>query len=164
MKRCPYCGTTIPYNDNYCYSCQRTFEDPGEEESSCHRLDLSKDEWRKPWASAGLSLVGIGLGQFYNGQLQRAAFVYFLWLVLVLISFSSRLLFSFSGMLIFVVSMLGFQLFVMIDAFIQAKKLQSIKSNWYNKRYFCLIIILINSFVIFPLIKSSTIVTPVCTL
>ena len=68
MKRCPRCGTNIPYNDNYCYSCEETFEDPKPEEDPRPRLDLSKEEWRKPWAAAGLSAVGIGLGQFYNGE------------------------------------------------------------------------------------------------
>ncbi len=68
MKKCPYCGTNIPYSDNYCYLCQRTFEIPKPEEDGPHTLDLSQEEWRKPWAAAGLSLVGIGLGQFYNGE------------------------------------------------------------------------------------------------
>jgi len=68
MKKCPKCGTNIPYNDNYCYSCDCTFEDPKPEGKDPPRLDLSKEEWRKPWAAAGLSAVGIGLGQFYNGD------------------------------------------------------------------------------------------------
>jgi TM2 domain-containing membrane protein YozV len=68
MKRCPHCGTTIPYTDNYCYSCEKTFEDPEPSGADNPRLDLSKEEWRKPWAAAGLSAVGIGLGQFYNGE------------------------------------------------------------------------------------------------
>lgn len=68
MKQCPFCGTEIPYNDNYCYSCQRTFDDPEPEDTAPHRLDLSREEWRKPWAAAGLSFIGIGLGQFYNGE------------------------------------------------------------------------------------------------
>ena len=68
MKICPFCGTKIPYNDNYCFSCQRTFEVPEPEKSSHPRLDLSKDEWRKPWLSAAMSAAGVGLGQLYNGE------------------------------------------------------------------------------------------------
>jgi len=80
MKKCPVCGTTIPYSDNYCYSCDRTFEDPDPEGTDHPRLDLSKEEWRKPWAAAGLSAVGIGLGQFYNGETAKG--ILFLALVL----------------------------------------------------------------------------------
>lgn len=68
MKKCPNCGTKIPYNDNYCFACDRTFEDPEPRDTAHPRLDLSKEEWRKPWAAAALSAAGIGLGQFYNGE------------------------------------------------------------------------------------------------
>lgn len=68
MKKCPVCGTKIPYNDNYCYACDRTFEDPEPGGTDHPHLDLSKEEWRKPWAAAVLSAAGIGLGQFYNGE------------------------------------------------------------------------------------------------
>ncbi len=68
MKKCPVCGTKIPYSDNYCYSCDRTFEDQQPGSSDHLQLDLSKEEWRKPWIAAVLSAAGIGLGQFYNGE------------------------------------------------------------------------------------------------
>lgn len=68
MKKCPVCGTKIPYSDNYCYTCDRTFEDPEREGTDHPRLDLSKEEWRTPWVAAVLSAIGIGLGQFYNGE------------------------------------------------------------------------------------------------
>jgi tetratricopeptide (TPR) repeat protein len=80
MKKCPECGTNIPYSDNYCYQCDRTFEDPGPEGKDRPRLDLSKEEWRKPWAAAALSAAGIGLGQFYNGETAKG--VLFLLIVL----------------------------------------------------------------------------------
>jgi len=68
MKKCPVCGANIPYRDNYCYACDRTFGDPEARDTDPPRLDLSKEEWRKPWAAAVLSAAGIGLGQFYNGE------------------------------------------------------------------------------------------------
>lgn len=68
MKKCPVCGTKIPYSDNYCYSCDRTFEDQQQGSTDHPRLDLTKEEWRTPWVAAALSAAGIGLGQFYNGE------------------------------------------------------------------------------------------------
>ncbi|MCK9631206.1 MAG: tetratricopeptide repeat protein [Methanoregula sp.] len=126
MKRCPYCGTTIPYNDNYCYSCQRTFEDPGPEESSCHRLDLSKDEWRKPWASAGLSLVGIGLGQFYNGETAKGV----LFLALVLGAPFVLPLFTIVDPLIV---MLLIWAVAVLDAFLSSRKINRLEKKFHKK-------------------------------
>ncbi|MDD5142217.1 tetratricopeptide repeat protein [Methanoregula sp.] len=80
MKKCPECGANIPYRDNYCYACDRTFGDPGPENGDTPCLDLSKEEWRKPWAAAALSAAGIGLGQFYNGETAKGA----LFLIIVL--------------------------------------------------------------------------------
>lgn len=73
MKKCPACGTKIPYSDNYCYSCDCTFEDAEPQGTSHPRLDLAKEEWRTPWVAAVLSAAGIGLGQFYNGETIKGA-------------------------------------------------------------------------------------------
>lgn len=69
MKRCPFCGTPGDQNEGYCRSCRRTFDGTKEDESAApHELDLSKDRWQNPWIAALMSLAGIGLGQFYNGE------------------------------------------------------------------------------------------------
>ena len=70
MKKCPFCGTINHHNGDYCRSCRRTFDGSVPEDMTAEptRLDLSKDEWRNPLYAAGLSFVGIGLGQFYNGE------------------------------------------------------------------------------------------------
>jgi TM2 domain-containing membrane protein YozV len=68
MKRCPYCGTTITSDDNFCFLCLRSFETPPPEDSTPPGLDLSKNNWRNSRVAAALSLVGVGLGQFYNGE------------------------------------------------------------------------------------------------
>jgi signal peptidase I len=109
---------------------------------------------RRPLSALILSFLTPGLGQLYNGQLKRAAFLYFLGLLLVVILFRSSLVFSFIGMLICLVIGLGFLIFVMIDAFINARRIHTIKTKRYNKWYLYLLIILINAFLINPLIKS----------
>lgn len=69
MKHCPFCGTPAHHNEGYCRSCRRTFDGTEDEEAAApHELDLSKDRWQKPWAAALMSLAGLGLGQFYNGE------------------------------------------------------------------------------------------------
>lgn len=69
MKQCPFCGTPVHHNENYCRSCRRTFDGTRAEEAAApHELDLSKERWQNPWAAALMSLAGLGLGQFYNGE------------------------------------------------------------------------------------------------
>lgn len=69
MNRCPFCGAPIDHDGGYCRSCRRTFDGTTEEAPAApHELDLSKDRWQNPWAAALMSLAGLGLGQFYNGD------------------------------------------------------------------------------------------------
>ncbi|MDD1693666.1 MAG: tetratricopeptide repeat protein [Methanoregula sp.] len=126
MKRCPYCGTTIPYNDNYCFLCQRTFEDPEPEDSSHPRLDLSREEWRKPWASAGLSLVGIGLGQFYNGETAKGI----LFLAVVLgAPFILPLYTTFDPLIV----MLVVWAVAVLDAYLSSQKINRLEKKFHKK-------------------------------
>jgi TM2 domain-containing membrane protein YozV len=66
-KFCPYCGTKVVRDDNYCISCRRTFVDPPVDNSISSPEEV-KREWRKSTLAAILSLAGVGLGQFYNGE------------------------------------------------------------------------------------------------
>ena len=67
-KYCPYCGTKIVRDDNYCVACRRTFVDPPVERSPEQVQPRAMTESRRPWVSAVLSFFGVGLGQFYNGE------------------------------------------------------------------------------------------------
>jgi len=67
-KYCPYCGTKIVRDDNYCVVCRRTFVDPPVEHSPEPVRPRTMTAPRRPWVSAVLSLFGVGLGQFYNGE------------------------------------------------------------------------------------------------
>jgi signal peptidase I len=109
---------------------------------------------RRPLTALILSFLTAGLGQLYNGQLKRAVSFYLLGLLVIIIVSFSGLLFSFFGMLTCAAILIGYTIFVMIDAFINAKRLHTIKPKGYNKWYLYLVIFLINAFLINPLIKS----------
>jgi hypothetical protein len=126
MRKCPYCRTNIPYNENYCYLCECTFGDPDPEGNSPPRLDLSKDEWRKPWVSGGLSLVGIGLGQFYNGETAKGL----LFLILFLgAPVALPLYTTFNPLIVMLPVWAG----AILDACISARKINRLKKKFRKK-------------------------------
>jgi tetratricopeptide (TPR) repeat protein len=126
MKRCPYCGTNIPYQENYCFLCQRTFEVPEPEDTSPPCLDLDREEWRKPWASSGLSLVGIGLGQFYNGDTAKGV------LFLLLVLSSPFVVPRFTTFNPYVV-MVAVWAVAVADAWVSARKINQLKKKFRKK-------------------------------
>ncbi len=64
-KYCPYCGTLIPYMDEFCPSCNKPQPPmPG------MRIAVTKPS-KKIWLAVLLSLLITGLGQVYVGQWKR---------------------------------------------------------------------------------------------
>jgi len=64
-KFCPYCGTMIPYMDEYCPSCGKAQPPmPG------MRIAAVKSS-KKVWVAVLLSLLITGLGQVYIGQWKK---------------------------------------------------------------------------------------------
>jgi tetratricopeptide (TPR) repeat protein len=126
MKKCPECGTNLPYRDNYCYSCDRTFEDTEPEGPDHPRLDLSKEEWRKPWAAAGLSAVGIGLGQFYNGESLKGL----LFLIIVIATpFVLPLYITFNPLFVMAIVWAA----AVADAWLSARKINQLQKKFTKK-------------------------------
>jgi signal peptidase I len=109
---------------------------------------------RRPFSALILSFLTPGLGQLYNGQLKKAVFLYVLGLVVIIILSFSGLLFSFFGMLICAAILIGYMIFVMIDASINARRIHTMRPRGYNKWYFYLLIILINAFALNPLLEE----------
>ncbi len=97
---------------------------------------------RKPILAFLLSLVTPGLGQIYNGQFKKGV-SYLVGFLLAYIIFSF-LLFKFCGLIFYLIIMLGFFLFILIDALLGAIKLKAIALNSYNKWYIYLIIFLLS--------------------
>jgi len=109
---------------------------------------------RSPLTAFILSFLTPGVGQLYNGQLKKAVSFYLLELVLSGVMSFAGLFFSFFGMLTCGGILIGYTIFVMVDAFINAKRLQIIKAKKYNKWYLYLLIILINISLIQPLLEQ----------
>ena len=106
---------------------------------------------RKPILAFLLSLVTPGLGQIYNGQLRKGI----LYLVVSLLFYigTSFLLFTFQGMVLFLIIDLGFALFVLVDAGRAAKRLRFIRLKPFNRWYVYLIIFILGSVVAYPLLR-----------
>jgi signal peptidase I len=105
---------------------------------------------RKPILAFLLSLVTPGLGQIYNGQFKKGIF-YLIGFLLAYIVFSF-LLSKFYGLIVYLIIILGFFVFILIDALRGATKLKAIALKPYNKWYIYLIIFLLSMVVIRPLL------------
>ncbi len=105
---------------------------------------------RSPIVAFLLSFISPGLGQIYNGQFKKGI-IYLVGMLLAYIIFSV-LLFKFYGMISYLIIMLGFFLFILLDALFGAIKLKTIALMSYNKWYIYLIIFLLSSVVIRPLL------------
>jgi signal peptidase I len=106
---------------------------------------------RKPILAFLLSLVTPGLGQIYNGQLRKG--ILYLVVSLLLYIGTSFLLFTFQGMVLFLIIDLGFGLFVLVDAGRAAKRLRFIRLKPFNRWYVYLIIFILGSVVAYPLLR-----------
>jgi signal peptidase I len=98
---------------------------------------MSSLKKRKQILAFLLSLVTPGLGQIYNGQFKKGIF-YLIGFLLAYILFSF-LLFKFYGMIFYLIIMLGFFVFILIDALRGAIKFKTIELKSYNKWYIYLI-------------------------
>ena len=68
-RHCPYCGAMVSSGEHFCRSCHKKFSDQNEPEvPSSRQSDTYVVAVRKTWLAAILSITGVGLGQFYNGD------------------------------------------------------------------------------------------------
>ncbi len=94
---------------------------------------------RRPIVAALLSLVVVGLGQLYNGQLRRAVVLFCISVLFTVAAFVfSDLMFSARGVVVVYVGLLvavGFQIFAVVDAFRAARRMGGIALRRYNRWY-----------------------------
>jgi signal peptidase I len=107
---------------------------------------------RKPILAAIATFGAPGLGQLYNGQPQKAALFYILSLCCYPIFSLTSIWHSLSGLLLLLVAALGFGFGIIVDAWINAKQQANYELRRWNRWYSYLAIILLNVFVIAPLV------------
>jgi len=68
-RKCPYCGAMFTYDEYFCRACHRKFTDQNALDAPS---SVKPEEFivnlPKIWVCALLSVIGVGLGQFYNGE------------------------------------------------------------------------------------------------
>ncbi len=112
---------------------------------------------RHPAVAALLSLVVMGLGQLYNGQLRRAVVFYALYiLAVVLVTTFATFLFSFHGVMIIYFGVL-IRFFAVIDAFIGARRIGVVELQRYNRWYVYVPIFLVT--MIIPMVFETPVNT-----
>jgi TM2 domain-containing membrane protein YozV len=85
-RHCPYCGAMVSYDEYFCRACHKRFTDLNELDApSRERPEEYIVAFPKLWISALLSCIGLGLGQFYNGDTIKGITFF---LAFLLISFS----------------------------------------------------------------------------
>jgi signal peptidase I len=110
---------------------------------------------RRPIIAFLLSFVTPGLGQIYNGRFKKGIILYLIDLLIVVILMFSGLFSIFYGAIISLVIILGFSIFIWLDALFDAIKLKEVPLKRYNKWYIYLVIFLISAFVVQPVISSA---------
>jgi signal peptidase I len=110
---------------------------------------------RKPIIAFLLSFIIPGLGQIYNGRFKKGIILYLIQLLVVAVLIFLGLFFKVYGVIISLVIILGFSIFIWLDALFDAIKLKEVPLKPYNKWYIYLVIVLIHGFVIQPVISSA---------
>ncbi|MBN1384735.1 MAG: hypothetical protein JW983_07645 [Elusimicrobia bacterium] len=106
-------------------------------------LDNKSYKKRIPVVAAIFSIIWVGLGQVYNGQIKKGIFIFCLDTVCVIIT--SNLIMPIDTSLLnpSYIIMGGFYLYSIIDAFYCARKLKDdYKLKAYNKWYFYILFII----------------------
>jgi len=116
---------------------------------------------RVPFLAALATFGAPGLGQFYKGQPRKAALLYILSLcgypILTLTSIGH----SFYGLLLLLLTALGFGFAILIDAWINARKRADYELVRWNHWYIYVAIIFVHVFVIAPTIDGALFPRPI---
>jgi len=136
MLHCPYCGKEVIHGDNYCHSCRRTLVDPLIDPSQKSQIVQSYERIRNPWIAAFLSLIGLGLGQFYNGETIKGLIFTAIFFI---IPFFLNAYTSFNSF-IFIIVFWGI---IVIDAYYSSKKINELTKSFHGKSIFFSIEIII---------------------
>ena len=68
-RHCPYCGAMVSYDEYFCRACHKRFTDLNELDApSIDQPEEFVVSLPKLWVSTLLSCIGVGAGQFYNGD------------------------------------------------------------------------------------------------
>ncbi len=91
-RTCPHCGSVTTSEDFFCRACHKKFELRGAETDPTKLAALPEGSvlsLRSPLLAAALSFIGMGLGQFYNGDTIKGLLFNALYLPAVLGYFGS---------------------------------------------------------------------------
>jgi signal peptidase I len=117
---------------------------------------------RVPLLAILATLGAPGLGQLYNGEPQKAAVFYFLSLSsLPILSLTSMIWQSPSGLLLLLVIAVGFGFLILVDAWINARKQLQYELRKWNRWQIYLAIILLHVLVIAPTIDGVLFPRPI---
>lgn len=68
-RKCPYCGAMVSYDEYFCRACHRKFDDVSALDApSQHKPEEFIVALPKTGISVVLAGIGVGAGQFYNGD------------------------------------------------------------------------------------------------
>lgn len=91
---------------------------------------------RKPLIAALLSLVALGLGQMYNGEIKKGIIFYFVLSFVMPLLLFAKLQYSFIGMIVLFLTLITAYLSSSVEACFTARRKKEIILNSYNKWYF----------------------------
>ena len=114
-----------------------------------------KTEPRKVWKALLLSLLALGLGQVYNGQIKKCLILWACLIFIPIIFAITKLLTLFHGWILLCVILIGLQLYAIVDACVSARLRKIYIPKKYNKWHFYAVFGLI-IYAAFGLIRRPT--------
>lgn len=113
------------------------------EKTATPKKAAKRPKRKKPWVASLLSLFMLGLGHVYAGKIKKGVFIY---LGLILITLSIRFLaFNFYIFVGLITIIVGYYLYVIIDAFISVKRNSDVTPKKHDKWYVYLSIIVLQA-------------------
>jgi tetratricopeptide (TPR) repeat protein len=146
-RYCPYCKEKVVKGATFCHQCRRTFTDPLLDSSQLSQTQKPDEEVKSPILAGFLSLIGLGLGQFYNGETAKG-------LVITLLFFLVSILLRIYTSINPIIFILLIWAAAIIDAYLSASRINRHIKPFRRKSPFFLIEI-----IILVIISISVIIT-----
>jgi TM2 domain-containing membrane protein YozV len=126
-RNCPFCGAIVTYDEYFCRACHKRIDGQDQMDAPSSRSpETYIAGHRKTYLTAILSIVGAGLGQFYNGDTLKGLAFFCAFLLVA---------FGFGGAHYHTVLYFGIWAFAIIEATLSSGRINRYKREFNGTSY-----------------------------
>jgi TM2 domain-containing membrane protein YozV len=127
-RNCPYCGAIVTVDEYFCRACHKQIDGQDQMNAPSTRSpETYIVREKKTYLTVLLSLIGVGLGQFYNGDTLKGLAFFGAFLLVA---------FGFGGTHYHTVLYFGIWAFAIIEATLSSGRINRYKRPSYGTSYF----------------------------